>query len=110
MHLYTYYQGRRHEVSAGGGGGTDSNWETDSGESRPPTPKFQFLFGFRPLCFGNIGKSEIFGKYSGNCLLKFAISLGTIPRILNREGGGTRHPIPPPGGDVHSYHYNKEML
>ena len=59
MHLYTYYQGRRHEGSAGGGG-TDSNWGTDSGESRPPTPKFQILLGFHTLYFGNIGKTENF--------------------------------------------------
>ena len=51
-------QGRPHEVltvSVGdrfplGEGGTDS------GESKPPNPKFVFLVGFRPFYLGNIRK------------------------------------------------------
>ena len=85
------------------GGGTDSNWGTDSGESKPPTHKFQILLGFRTLYFGNIGKPENFGKYSENFLLKFAISLGAIPRISNREREASPHPTPE--GDVHAYYH-----
>ena len=33
----------------------------DSGESKPPTPKFWFLLRFCPLWFGNIDKSKDFG-------------------------------------------------
>ena len=52
-------QGRPHEVLTvsvgdrfplGEGGGTDS------GESKPPNPKFVFLVGFRPFYLGNIRK------------------------------------------------------
>ena len=39
---------------------------TDSGESKPPTPKFRFFLGFRPLYFGNVGKSGNFDKYPEN--------------------------------------------
>ena len=47
--------------------GTEPDWGgTDSGESKPPTPKFRFLLGFWPLYFGNIGKSKIFSKNSEN--------------------------------------------
>ena len=42
----THNQGSHHEVSTGM---TDSD--------------FSFLLGFRPLCFGNAGKSRLFGKY-----------------------------------------------
>ena len=45
-----------------GGGGADS------GESKPPTPKFRFLFGFRPLYFENIGKCKSLSKNSENFL------------------------------------------
>ena len=31
---------------------------TYSGEPKPSSPKFRFLLGFRPLYFGNIGKSK----------------------------------------------------
>ena len=41
-----------------GGGGV-----TDSAMSRATTPKFRLLLRFCPLYFGNIGKSENFGKY-----------------------------------------------
>ena len=59
----SHKQGRHHEFSTGGqiltgGGGTDS------GESKSPTPKFQFLLGFWPLYFENIGRSENFHKYA----------------------------------------------
>ena len=33
--------------------GMNSDWGTDSGDSKPPTPKFGFLLGFRPRYFGN---------------------------------------------------------
>ena len=56
-------QGRRHEFSTGGGGQIPTGG-TDSGETKPPTPKFRFLLGFRPLYLGNIGKSENFDKYA----------------------------------------------
>ena len=56
-------QGRRREVSTGGG--ADSDWGgTDSGELKLPTPKFLFLLGFRPVYFGNTEKSKDFGIYS----------------------------------------------
>ena len=57
-------KGRRHQFSTGGGGRTEPDWGggTDSGESKTPTPKFRFLLGFRPLYFGNIGKSKNFSK------------------------------------------------
>ena len=46
-------QGRRHDVSMGGGrGGFRLEW-TDSGESKLSTPKFGFLLEFRPLYFVN---------------------------------------------------------
>ena len=38
----------------------------DSGESKPATPKFRFLLGFRTLYLGNFGKSENFEMYSEN--------------------------------------------
>ena len=47
-------QGRRNEVSTGGGGRILTGG-TDSGESKPPIPKFRFLLGFGPLYFGNNG-------------------------------------------------------
>ena len=43
-------------------GGADSN------ESKPPTPKFRYLLGFRPLYFGNIGKSKNLDKYAESFL------------------------------------------
>ena len=60
-------QGRRHEFSTGGGGRILTG-ETVSGESKPPTPKFRFLLGFRPLYFGNIENSKSFSNYSENFL------------------------------------------
>ena len=51
-----------------GGGGADRDWGTDSGESK--APQITILLGFRPLYFGNIGKSENFDKYSDNFLWK----------------------------------------
>ena len=41
----------------GGRGGFRLEW-TDSGESKLSTPKFGFLFEFRPLYFVNIGRSK----------------------------------------------------
>ena len=50
-----YQQQRRcHEVSIGRR--TDSDWGTDSGDSKPSNPKFWSLLRFCSLCFGNIGK------------------------------------------------------
>ena len=93
MHPYTYYLGRRHEVSAGG---TASNWGMDSDQSKPPSPYFQFLLGFRLFYFGNNGKPEKWGKFR-----KFSFKIryffcGQSPEF--RTGRGTHHPIPPPGG------------
>ena len=39
-------------------GGRNLTGGTNSGDSKPPTPTFRFLFGFHPLYFGNIGKSK----------------------------------------------------
>ena len=80
----SWCQGRRHEFSTGG---------TDSGESKPPTPKFRFLLGFRPLYFENIGKSENFEKHAQFFLQKLRILGGHPPRLSNR--GDTSPPSPP---------------
>ena len=60
-------EGSRHEASTGGG--------ADSRKSKPPTHKFGLLPGFRPLYFGNIGKSKN-SKYSEHFLKRF---LGDVP-------------------------------
>ena len=78
----------------GRGGGRILTGETVSGESKPPTPKFRFLLGFRPLYFGNIENSKSFSNYSENFLKKKTGFLGGgIPRISNR--GATSSASPP---------------
>ena len=74
-------QGRCHKFLTGG---TDPDWGgTDLGESKPPSPKFQFLLGFRPLCFENIRKSKSFRKnfkkIFKNCYLWGGISQNFEP-------------------------------
>ena len=83
-------QRRRHEFSTGGRILTGG---TVSGESKPPTPKFRFLLGFRPLYYGNIEKSKSFGNYSENFLYFWGSSSG----ILN---WGVTSPASP-RGDAH---------
>ena len=86
-----------HSADTGLRWGTESDLEggggADSGESKPPNPKFRFLLGFRPHYFGHIGRAKCFGKYSKQSLK--SRFLGDIPRILNRG----RSP-PPPGDDA----------
>ena len=64
----------------------------DSGPSSPPTPKFWFLLGFRPLYFENLEKSKNFGKLFKQISVKIAISGGTSPSEF--WTGGTRPPVP----------------
>ena len=65
---------------------------TDSGESKPPTPKFRFILGFCPLYFVNIGKSKSFSKYS-KIFFKNCHFWGTSPEFWN--GGGNMFPASP---------------
>ena len=86
-----YEQGHYHGFLTGGG---DESWPgMDSGESKPPTPKFLFLLGFCPLYFGNIGKYKSFSKYY-KIFFKNHNFWGTFPRILNWGGGGHIPRIP----------------
>ena len=43
-------------------GGRNLTGGTDSGESKPPTPKFRFVLGSRPHYFRNIGKLKNFSE------------------------------------------------
>ena len=74
------------------GRGMDS---VNTGESKPPTPKIRFLFGFRPLYFGNIGKSEILANVL-KIFLKNHDFWGISFRLANRGRGGGRGGMPPP--------------
>ena len=74
---YSENQGRRYDVLTG-----------DSAESKPATPKLRFLFGFRPLYFGNIGKTNNFSKYSDFFNDRDIWGGGDIPRNFD--------PLPPP--------------
>ena len=75
---------RSFEVSTGGGG-------ADLGESKPTTPKFRFLLGFRPLYFGNIGKSKKNGVNIQELFSKNRDFWGDIPRNFEP---GEASPIP----------------
>ena len=73
-------------------GATDSTEGTDSGESKPPTPKFRFLLGFRTLYLGNVENLKILAsiqKFS----LKYCDFWGFVSQ--NFEPGGRVPPSPP---------------
>ena len=87
------------KVRLGGGGSPLGGGGTDSGESRPPSPKFRFLLGFRPLYFKHIGNSENFRKYLRKKSLKITISEGSSNQNFEPRGR-----VPPfPGSDVHGW-------
>ena len=66
-----------------------------SGYSKPPTPKFRFLVGFRSLHFGNIEKSKD-SKHSEKKYLEICDFWGTSPKKFEPGGGGSS------GGYVHA--------
>ena len=65
----------------------------NSGESTPPTPRFRFLLGFRPLYYGTIEMSKSFRKNTPKVFIKTVISGGYPPGISNR---GDTFPASPP--------------
>ena len=85
------------------GGRIPKGGGTNSGESKPPTSKFRFLLGFRPPCFGDVGKSENFNKYPEKFISKSRY-LGDIPP--NFEAGGRVRRGPPAGGGAHEIRLN----
>ena len=86
-------QGRRHEYLTGG---TDPEWGTDSGESKPLTPNSDFSSDFSHFILEILENPKVLANIP-KLLFKNVISGGTSPEF--RTGGHV--PPHPPGGDAH---------